>query len=405
MKKLIIIGILLTIPFLSLGADVFTAETAHYRILSTQSAQSAQDLGLRMESYYRLFNEVFRFIDSELPVKMNVRLFTSKNDFDTYLLRIVPQTRESFVYIQYKDPEKCELVLFLEQENISEEMLIHHGFIQYLKSFIPHPPLWMLKGFAQYFEKSQYSSETGDTIFKENLIWIRRLKDLARLETLGEGKLLSFEEIFILDTDSANLLSDVFHPQSWAAVHFLLSSEDSKYRRILWDSISSLRRDKSQLENSYIASDRTLPWYTKEFLQYDFLRHLESIRSFSDYLTLGVDAYKRGEREWAKTHFLNALTLDKENPIPFYYLGLIAYNSREFTTAEYYYTTSLNNGGNQGLCLYALGINAYSDKRYDDARSFLTQAMEWDPEAYSEKALEIIALIDESDLPEGAGNS
>jgi len=187
--------------------------------------------------------------------------------------------------------------------------------------------------------------------------------------------------------------SSVFHPQAWAFIHFLLSEENTKYSRILWDAISALDREKSLEENSRAVYNSTIPWYNTENLLYDFLRHAESIRTFSDYIVLGVEKYKNGDLGDAKELFLQALELEEKNPVPYYYLGLLAYAEKEYTGAEYYYTYALNLGAEPALCYYALGINAYADKRLEASLDYLTKAVENDP-AYEEKVREIIVILE-----------
>lgn len=396
MKRVLFLLVILAISVPAFSAEPFLMESSHYRILSDKSEEHAAGLAERMESYYSLFNQIFHFSDFKLPAKMTLRSFSSKGSFDEYLQRIIPQSRNSFVFIQYKDPSKSELVIFQDaDDSLFGEMLIHHGFIQFLKTFIPQPPLWILKGFAIYFEKIEYSPDEKISVFKDNLAWVSYIKELSRLETLGDGqgRLLSFEKLFTLETDTANVESSVFHPQAWAFIHFLLSEENTKYSRILWDAISALDREKSLEENSRAVYNSTIPWYNTENLLYDFLRHAESIRTFSDYIVLGVEKYKNGDLGDAKELFLQALELEEKNPVPYYYLGLLAYAEKEYTGAEYYYTYALNLGAEPALCYYALGINAYTDKRLEASLDYLTKAVENDP-AYEEKVREIIVILE-----------
>ncbi len=402
MKKrsfMIMTVILLFAGFQGFSLDLYTAESGHYRILSDISQDDAVSMTSRMEAYYGFFNRYFRFRDDTMEAKLTVRVFGNKESFDSYLTRLIPQSRDSYVYIQYRDPAKSELVVYRTDGRFSDEMLIHHAFIQFLKGYVPNPPLWILSGFSLYFEKSVYRSEDASVLYKENTAWIKPLKEIVHLETLGDGhgELLSLEQLFTATADDVTVYGTSFYPQAWGWISFFIHSEQKGYSRILWDAISSLRSDAPLETNSGTVYSETVPWYQTDVLKYDFMRYAESLMTFSEMVTTGIVKYKAADYEAARALFQKALSLQSDSPVPYYYLGLISYGEENFTDAEYYYNTSLNAGGERALCLYALGLNSMAAKRFGEAREYLAQAASSDPAKYGSKVQDLLVKLEEQE--------
>ena len=137
MKKffLMFIGLTLTagISFAQ-APSLFVTESDNYRVYSEISTANAENVASRLEAYADLFNNYLRFDVSKLDAKMNVRIFSEKERFDSYLNSIVGTTKNNFVYLQYSSLKKSELVCFdIENEREFETALIRHAFIQFFK--------------------------------------------------------------------------------------------------------------------------------------------------------------------------------------------------------------------------------------------------------------------------------
>ncbi|MCG8480818.1 MAG: hypothetical protein MI724_17120, partial [Spirochaetales bacterium] len=157
----------------------FESQSAHYRVISEISHDHAVDVGRQMESMLSLYNQQFHFPIDELETPLRVRIFATKSRFDSYLRRLVGEVRDGFVYLHYDDLEKSELVGYYTEEETLEQSLIHQSFVQFFRTFVPNPPLWLREGFAVYFEASEYDAEFGTVIYRENLAWLDTLKAMA----------------------------------------------------------------------------------------------------------------------------------------------------------------------------------------------------------------------------------
>ncbi len=368
------------------------AVSDHYRVFSEVSLTHAQETADMLDEYLELYNKYMHFDIEELPAKLRVRVFANKTNFDSYLASIIPQQRDSFVFLQYQDVAKSELLGYHTEEESFRRSLAHHAFIQFLKAYIPNPPLWMQKGFAVFFEKSTYNSSIPEVEFKENLAWVRTLKSIVNESSSVE--LINLDELLTINVETANTNIEAFYAEAWALVSFLYNSDLKEYNRMLWDSISALDAESSISQNANTIKNDVFSWVTLQQFYADFQDHLATVKTFAELVRDGMAYYGEGKYDQAQKAFLKAIDRNESHDIPYYYLGLINYTREEFTLAEYYYLTAQQMGGDLGLTYYALGVNAYANNRFEDAKRFLQQAQDADPFAYGEKSQNLLNKIE-----------
>ena len=404
MKKIIIL-LIISVTFVIPGFSqtMKMAESNKYRVYSDISEEISQYAATAMDEYFKLFNRYFHFDENRLDTKLQIRIFDSKEDFDKYLSSIIPNSSNSFVYLQYKNTKRSELVTYkMENMDKMERAFIHHGFVQFLKTFIPHAPLWMQKGFAIYFEKSLYNAQDNTVIFQENLDWsvtLKRYIEADRKDPLNQ-KLFSISNLLKLDTDTANKNINVFYAESWGLVSFLINSNYTEYNRVLWDAISSLKPEALKLENEAAVSRSAFAWIDKNTFLSDFYFYADSIKSFNELVQDGIKLYSEGSFGEAERIFIKAMIVNEHNYIPYYYMGLINYSRKDYAMAEYYYHSTAERGGNSDLINYALGVNSYANNNSEDAVFYLSKVNTGE---YYEKSTELLTTLTEQ--LEESGNS
>lgn len=392
MKKRVLFVVLLVLV-VTLAAfpqsNTFEHSSEHYRVLSEVSREHARRTAAKLEATLTLYNDYFRFDLESLPTRMKVRIFGTKPRFDNYLQRVLGQTREDFVYLHYNDVAKSELVGFEQESESFDIALKHQGFIQYFRSFIPHPPLWLREGFAVFFEETTHDEEFQAAIYRENLAWLDSLKQI-----IDNGNTISFQKMLTMRVNEARERIDIFYPQAWGMVSFLVNSNDRDVNRLLWDSLSALEPDNTLAENEAALNREVFRWVNPEEMQTKFVGYVDSRRSFRGLVEAGMAAYDSREYETAEEHFVKASNLRPDNHIPPYYLGLIAYSRQNYSLADYYYDEALDNGAEEALTYYALGVNAYADNRFEDAVTFLERTIDINPEQYRNRAEELLVRIE-----------
>lgn len=370
--------------------------TDHYDVYSASGTQDAQAIGNELEAYAELFDSYFHFDPSTLSGKLKVRIYATKADFDNYLAKVIPGQRDSFVYLQYPDASRSVLVGYHMQDDAAfTRALIHHGFVQFLRSFVAQPPLWLQEGFAVYFEASEYDPAKNVAVFHPNLAWVGTLKDaIAQYVSSNDASaVIPLGTLLTMDTDAAMKQLTLFYAESWGLVSFLADSDLKEYNRILWDSITALAPGATVADNTTSIEKRAFAWISDTQFAADFGAYVQSVKTFPELVNDGMQAYAAGDLTASEQDFTKAIALDDKNNIPYYYLGLIKYAKKDYYLAEHYFQTSLQMGGDPGLVDYALGVNAFADNRIDDAKNYLQQAVATNSATYKGKAGSLLDRI------------
>jgi tetratricopeptide (TPR) repeat protein len=366
------------------AADLsFTAETDHYRVFAETSQTQAEDVARRMEAALVLYNGIFHFDLTQLAAKFRVKVFRDLDSFNGYLDKVLSQKRTDFVFVAWSDPERSELLTFPKEDKAFTASLLHQGCIQFIKGFIDNPPVWLREGVATYLDGSLWDPAAGAFTAQPNLAWLDTLKSMIRGET--PNALIPFADLLTLTRDQAQAQMDVFAPQSWGLVQFLLNATDRSYSRVMWDSIVALDPKATLDDNSQRALKRGFAWVKDPQLLQDFQAYMLSLKTAIDLVKDGIDLYTKGDMANAELSFTKSLALDPASATATYYLGLIEYSRKNYPGAEDQYTRALQLGANAGVINYALGVNSFAAGKNADATRYLTLAKQSDKATYGDR--------------------
>lgn len=352
-----------------------------YEVRSDLSESETRALAREMDRRFEVYNGLFRFDPSRLPGKLKVRAFAEKKSFDDYLWTTLGEPREGACYLHYSRPERSELVVFERSGGVFP----HQAFIQFLRAFIPQPPIWMREGFAVVFDPLAYDPGRDAFQFEENLAWLETVKkwgeDAPKLESI------------LAADESGGLWAERLVPAAWSLASFLLNSDDEEYRRFLYESFLLLKPELSAAENARVVAARGAAWIDAVRAQTDYESYLRSRRTFAELIEDGRAAYAAKKPEDAEKAFMGAAELKQNHYAPYYYLGLLAYEKKEFGIAEERYKKAMEFGADEALCAFALGVNAAADGRAGQAREYLERAKRVAPSRYAAKVDELLAKL------------
>jgi hypothetical protein len=394
MKRILLISlfVLLVGGIAAAQDNNFVFESDHYRVRSNVSAELAQGAAEQLEALATLFNDYFHFDMDGLTQPLRVQIFRERDQFNRYLERLIGQTRNEFVYLHYTDPSRSELVGYFDTENELEKSMTHQAFIQFFRAFVPNPPLWLREGFAVYFEEAVYEPGFAAAVAKENVSWLETLKEILFGDRQNEA--LTPEQILAIDTENAREQIQVFYPEAWGIVNYLVNTEIKAHNRILWDSIAALRPEAGLAENSARVLEAAFQWVPEDDLLESFLTYFENKKTYRELIEGGVTAYEQKETDQAEYYFQQALNRKDTSYIPYYYLGLINYDRGNYSLAGLNYQKALEKGATPALTYYALGVNAFAATEYEEARKYLETTVRLDPDSFTEKAGEILSRIE-----------
>ncbi|MEI6387048.1 MAG: hypothetical protein WCQ50_10445 [Spirochaetota bacterium] len=364
------------------------AEGKHYLVTSTLGAERSAKLLTRLEGLFSLFARVFRFDEGHLQGKLIVREFASKADFDAYLLKSAGETRGDFVYIHYPSALKRELLLYSKPEPEFSASLAHQAFVQYLKAFIQDPPLWLRDGFAVCFETVRWKEAGAESSFTENLAWLETVKALKSKNTL-----IKLDRLFEANPEDARAAVEVFYPEAWAFVSFLVNDMEGDYSRLLWETIATLGPTSSLADNQGAFARRVGAWYGLDALEKAFGEYIDSRKTYPELVALGTEQYNKKEYDRADTNFAEAARLEPNAFVVPYYQGLIAYSKSQYQQADAFYKQALALGCDKPTVNYALGLNSIARGLNDEGAAFLSLASTANPDRYKARVDDILKRL------------
>ncbi|MDR0628319.1 MAG: hypothetical protein LBG24_01490 [Treponema sp.] len=368
----------------------------NYVVQSDSGSADAALLSQELETRFKLYNSIFHFNEEAIRAPLNVRAYTSQEDYDAYIFEHLDKTSPGAVYMHYNQPERRELVIHRGSPE-EARMFPHQAFVQYVRAFIPHPPSWIREGFAIYFSTLRFeprfpaapaetSSEgspvdasrlesPGGLIYEENLAWLETVKNLG-------DKAPPLESVFLADMQG---FPDHLQSVSWALVSFFKDSKKANYERILYECFMLLSNAATSPANAEVIFNHILSWTALENLEQDYKEYLHTRKTFAELIIEGQQAYKDKDFKTAEAVFQQALHQRYTHYAPHYYLGLLSYDQKKYDMAETYYRAALQYGADPALVSYAQGVNAASAGRNREAIEFLEQAGTIAPTQYKDQ--------------------
>jgi hypothetical protein len=396
MRKSLLLAFFLCVSTLAFAQDAsqFTAETDHYRVFAETSQTQAEDVARRMEAALALYNGIFHFDLDQLTTKFRVKVFRDLDSFNAYLDKVLSQKRTDFVFVAWSDPERSELLTFPKEDKAFTASLLHQGCIQFIKGFIDNPPVWLREGAATYLDGSSWDPVAGSFTPGPNLAWLDTLKSIIRGESTS--KLIPFADLLTLTREQAQAQMDVFAPQTWGLVQFLLNATDRSYSRVMWDSIVALDPQATLDDNSQRALKKGFAWVKDPQLLQDFQAYVLSLKTAIDLVKDGIDLYTKGDMANAELSFTKSLALEPNSAAATYYRGLIEYSRKNYPRAEDQYTKAFQLGANAGVINYALGVNSFAAGKTADATRYLTLAKQSDKAIYGDRVDALLKRMENS---------
>jgi tetratricopeptide (TPR) repeat protein len=392
MKKYFFFSLFVFAALANYAADANVFETEHFSVTSYVSPEDAENSAKKLEAFLGIFNGYFHFSLDKIQSKLKVKIFETKARFDTYVQRLIGETRDDYVYLHYSNQARSELVGYTDEATkASDAGIAHQAFVQYIRAFVPNSPLWLREGFGVYFESLNWDITTQTATENENLSWLETFKAIQYGDKSSSA--LTLDEVLTISSDDAKTKIQSFFPQSWGLVHYLANTQVRDHSRILWDTIVNLDPAAALIDNSNKVKTTAFGWVASDSFTKGMQDYYTAKKTFPELVKEGIELYSNGKLKDAELVFTKAATSNPSSYVPPYYLGLINYDNGQYTKAEEFYSAALEKGAGPAQTTYALGVNAFADNRYDAAKAYFERTVVLDA-SFTEKTAEILKRMD-----------
>jgi tetratricopeptide (TPR) repeat protein len=219
------------IPFPSAESSWIRVRSERFDILSNASEGRTRELVADVETLAAaLIDMSERFLPSRKPATVFIfeRRRESQPFFDLLFNQVnAPATG---VYVRY---EGGGVMLIdgsrksgpLRRDDPGIRIAMHELMHDLLRQVDSAPPLWLEEGMAEYFSHAHVEGErvTAGAPIREHLELMKRRKPM------------SLEELFAVKTESNDATSTHFYAQSWAAVNWLIGTDQQAFFAFLRD--------------------------------------------------------------------------------------------------------------------------------------------------------------------------
>lgn len=202
------------------GEEVLLKKTKHYLFMGTKNnAVILKSITLYLEKIFYFYEKIFK-TGEKIEGLFVVKLYPSKNEFRKH-----NNNSTAFAFFRASDrslvgyvPEKKGY--YSNEKNIIDVLVhtfFHEGFHQYLRYFIPNPPIWLNEGFAEMFESitvNKYKLVQGKLIHYYDLLRVKKLIETGSVTPLEKLLYMSQSEFYIQKRISYN------YSQAWSLLHF-----------------------------------------------------------------------------------------------------------------------------------------------------------------------------------------
>jgi hypothetical protein len=191
---------------------------------------------------------------SKAPI--NVYLFSTDQQFKSFLRSRYPDLPDRRAF--FVDKGETSLEVYAQWGDRVAEDLRHEVTHGYLHSIVPHIPLWLDEGLAEYFEVPR----GGGGVNRPHLQHLA-----ARLQEGWQPNLPRLEAL-----SSPADMDQIEYAESWAWVHLLLNSRPEQKKALQ----EYLREVKQQGASQPLSARVAALWPRPEEIFASYVRHLAS---------------------------------------------------------------------------------------------------------------------------------
>jgi tetratricopeptide (TPR) repeat protein len=212
--------------------------TPHFTLFSNASERTARGIGLDLERLRSALSQLNPGLELTSPVPTWIYVFKNTSTFQPY--RPVYQGKvQSVEGFFYSHPHGNYVAINADPRDEPTEIVYHEYLHHVLGNNYPMIPLWLNEGLAEFYSTFKVSGSEAriGLPIPEHVFWLQ------------QNAMIPLRELVSVDTDSRDYNEGnrrgVFYAQSWAFVHYLLSTTPERrqqtavYLRDLFNGVPS----------------------------------------------------------------------------------------------------------------------------------------------------------------------
>ncbi|MGE0126637.1 MAG: tetratricopeptide repeat protein [Blastocatellales bacterium] len=338
--------------------------SANFVVVSDSSEKEAIKVAAMLEQFRYTASLLFPKTKVKAPVPTKVYLFRSHGSFRPFKPKYKGKIRNDANGYFFGAGDHSFIALTTEAGGGRGYEVIFHEYQHFILSAnMPHAPLWLDEGLAEYYSTFDPRSEGRDVLLGGVVH--------RHVQSLRKAVLMPLEKLFSIDPKSREYSqankAGLFYAQSWALSHYLMQGNGGK-RQPQFARFISLLGEGKPVEESF-----------RQSFQADYKTIEKELQSYIANFSFPARVYSFPEQIGSTKDARIAALSEAEVE---FHLGELLLNSRRYDEAELRLVNSVRKDANCADCQIALGALRFRQHKYAEAKERLQTGLTLDPQNY-----------------------
>lgn len=241
--------------------------TAHFEAVSNAPVESVTEILIQLEAFHRFLVTDILALKTTSPVPTLVYLFKDDRSFSKVTPRRADGGKRPVAAFFAQFPDRNFIVMPLERDSRKALRLIYHEYFHYvIHCNDPATPPWMSEGLAEFYSTFEVDPLSGQCNIgrpiDNHILWLRGERPLPLAQIIPPG------EAAKVMNGKDNRRIALFYAESWALVHYLMISQETRRQPQLRDYLAAVQKGlsaeqafQSAFRATYADMDRELKAY------------------------------------------------------------------------------------------------------------------------------------------------
>ncbi len=215
--------------------------TAHFEAASNAPAEKVGEILVQLEAFHRYLVTDILALKTTSPVPTVVFICKDERSFAKLTPRRADGSKEGIAAYFAQSPDMNYIVMPLERDSTKALRLIYHEYYHYvIRCNNPETPPWMSEGLAEFYSTFEVDPVSGrcniGRPIDNHILWLRGEKPLPLEQVIPD-----VEARKVLNGKDRRRIA-LFYAESWALVHYLMISQETKRQPQLKDYLAAIRK-------------------------------------------------------------------------------------------------------------------------------------------------------------------